>query len=246
MDCISAEEARKVAKCLSARGIECVTLKVSWDDRPSISTAQLQARDARSVGRTSSSFSKLGLIEALILLPAPRYTIMAAECRRRGIDHLLLGHYQGDQIETFLTRFMRASGIAGLSGMQPKSSLSLSLDPLASEGVTYPRRLTLLRPLLSASKEGLRRTCRRFDQAWIEDPSNTSETFDRVRARRGVATMEAAGIPAFAASAVVAHMQEGREQLLHATTRLLQQHAVFVEPHGHCVLSMRGLGKEMV
>ena len=39
------------------------------------------------------------------------------------------------------------------------------------------------RPLLTLHKSRLKATCQRFEQAWIEDPSNRSEQFDRVRAR---------------------------------------------------------------
>lgn len=99
---------------------------------------------------------------------AARYGLLAAECGRRGIRHLLLAHHRDDQAETLLLRALRGSGVDGLAAMQPRS---------ARDG------LVLLRPLLDIPKARLVATLKKRKQAWVEDPSNANPAFLRVRVR---------------------------------------------------------------
>ncbi len=99
-----------------------------------------------------------------------RYELMAAHCRQNGIKTLLTAHHMNDQAETFLLRLNRGSGLAGLAGMVPKRDLE--------------NGLTLVRPFLQHRKEQLLEVLKHNSIEWIEDPSNTSETFDRVKARQ--------------------------------------------------------------
>ena len=74
-------------------------------------------------------------------------------------DVILLGHHADDQIETFLLRAMRGSGMRGLAGMSKVRRLPGSDKKL-------------LRPLLSFSGRKLRALARRMKLVWIDDPSN--------------------------------------------------------------------------
>jgi len=90
----SADEARRVADWLAARGIAHHTL--IWEGDKPKTGLQAAARTAR-------------------------YRLMEAWCRANGVDALLLAHHRDDQAETFLLRLARGSGLSGLAGMAPVS-----------------------------------------------------------------------------------------------------------------------------
>ena len=79
-------------------------------------------------------------------------------------DALLLAHHENDQVETFMMRLMRGSGLTGLSVMQSVR--------VFSQGV-------IIRPWLQYSRETLEEYVAKKNIAFIEDESNTDTTFDR-------------------------------------------------------------------
>ena len=79
-------------------------------------------------------------------------------------DVLLTGHHADDQVETFLFRLFRGSGIKGLAGIPMSRSLG---------------RGRLLRPLLGCSRQELKALALSAEIEWIEDPSNEDTQFDR-------------------------------------------------------------------
>lgn len=97
-----------------------------------------------------------------------RYAAMASQCEALGIRHLLTAHHREDQAETLLMRLARGSGLAGLAGIRPASSLS---------GVS------VLRPLLSHGRAELHAIVRAAGWTAADDPSNRDLRFDRTRAR---------------------------------------------------------------
>ena len=86
----SANEARRVADWLGARGIAHQTLQ--WHGLKPRSGKQAAAREAR-------------------------YALMQDWCRREGCLHLLVAHHRQDQAETTLIRLESGSGPDGLAGM---------------------------------------------------------------------------------------------------------------------------------
>ncbi|KMQ73938.1 tRNA lysidine(34) synthetase TilS [Marinobacter subterrani] len=79
-------------------------------------------------------------------------------------DLLLMAHHGDDQAETVLFRLLRGSGVAGLAGMPASRALGGG---------------RLFRPLLHLERSELERWARAAGLAWIDDPSNTDERFDR-------------------------------------------------------------------
>ncbi|MDY0883376.1 tRNA lysidine(34) synthetase TilS [Dongia soli] len=98
-----------------------------------------------------------------------RYALLTDWCRRHDILHLAIAHQAEDQAETYLMRQAHGSGPYGLAAMP-------AIRPL--DGVR------ILRPLLGISKARLIETLLERKVGWIEDPSNTSLRFERVRWRR--------------------------------------------------------------
>ncbi|MDP2565036.1 tRNA lysidine(34) synthetase TilS [Pseudoalteromonas marina] len=102
----------------------------------------------------------------------------AREARYKALDELsapqsviLLGQHLNDQIETFLLRLKRGSGLKGLGAMQ-------AMRELQSGRMCY-------RPLLNITRSDIEHFATAFNIAHITDDSNTDERFDRnfLRAR---------------------------------------------------------------
>lgn len=106
-----------------------------------------------------------------------RYASLKQMCQKFGVKYLFVGHTLDDQEETILLRLARGSGLNGLAGMEALTKWFWN-EEIGDH--TY-----LVRPLLSVSKSRLQQTCtQRFHQDWVEDPSNHSDVFDRVRIRK--------------------------------------------------------------
>lgn len=87
------------------------------------------------------------------------------ERRRQGLDRIATGHTRSDQAETVLFRFLRGTGIAGLTGILP----------VTREG--------LVRPLIDVSRDEARDYLQQHGIAWREDSTNGLPCFARNRIR---------------------------------------------------------------
>lgn len=113
---------------------------------------------------------------------AARYEALAGAAGEDGFLHLLLGHHAADQEETVAMRAARGPG--GAEGMAGWSARS---------------RILLLRPLLGVRPELLRDYLRAQGMEWVEDPSNQSVKFERVRWRMAGVSVQPEGAAARAA-----------------------------------------------
>ena len=142
---------------------------------------------------------------------AARLALLTGWCRRAGVLHLLLGHQREDQAETALQRLVRGSGIDGLAAMAP---VRLALEP-AGGGVR------LLRPLLPVSRAALIATLARWDQPWIDDPTNRDTSHARPRLSAALARLEAEGLSAERLAKATARAAKDRAALDSICTDLL-------------------------
>lgn len=154
-----------------------------------------------------------------------RYRLMQDRCREMGVLHLALAHHRDDQAETLLQRLARGSGVDGLAAMAE---------------VTETPSVRLLRPLLSVPRARLAATLAARGQAHIEDPSNSDETYQRVRLRRALPKLAAEGMSAERLAATARRMGRARAALEDAATALLAQSAA-IYPEGYCRLDPVGL-----
>jgi tRNA(Ile)-lysidine synthase len=117
-----------------------------------------------------------------------RHALLAGWADDNDIRVIALGHTRDDRLETFLMRARQGSGWHGLAGLMPAGP-----SPVWPEG----RGLRLARPLLAFGRAELREELGRRGRAWIEDPSNEAERFERVRMRALVRKLDvAAGLKA--------------------------------------------------
>ena len=146
-----------------------------------------------------------------------RYRLLGAWCCRHGVSQLLLAHHLADQAETFLLRLVRGSGVDGLAAMA---------------AVAERDGLVLMRPLLGVEKSRLSATCDKFNQPWIDDPSNQSERFARVRMRRLMAAFEDEGLSPTRLAATAARMAQAVTALEDASLECVAR-AVTFHPQGY-------------
>lgn len=95
-----------------------------------------------------------------------RYRLMSDHCKLENIQALLLGHQLEDQLETFLMRFSKGSGLDGLASMRE---------------ISQQFELQLIRPLLGFKRQELRDFLTEEKQVWLEDPSNENRQYTRTR-----------------------------------------------------------------
>lgn len=137
-----------------------------------------------------------------------RYRLLADWARRECIGHIALGHTQDDQAETVLMGLARASGVDGLSAMAARR---------------HDRGLFWHRPLLGTPRAQLRDFLRACGVAWCEDPSNEDAQFERIKARRALATLADLGVHRAALAQVANNMAQARTALEHQTMQAARE-----------------------
>lgn len=145
---------------------------------------------------------------------AARYGLLAQAARDAGADMVLTGHTLDDQLETVAMRAARNAG-PGLAGIAPAT---FAFDRTCTTAGTW-----FARPLLGMRRAALREHLRALDIAWIDDPSNDDPRFERVRARRFLAAMNAAEHEALARRQVDAAAARGALDV--TVARLIGDHA---------------------
>ncbi|GAB4234990.1 MAG: hypothetical protein Kow0032_19160 [Methyloligellaceae bacterium] len=161
-----------------------------------------------------------------------RYDLMSTAARASGMDCLASAHHLDDQGETLLMRLKRGSGVDGLGAMAAES---------------FWAGVPVIRPLLDIPSLQLRRWLEREGVAWIEDPSNADERFERVRLRRALATLESLGYSAGQLAATARRMRRAGAALEYGARSFLADHAQMHEA-GYCEIGLeafRALPEEL-
>jgi tRNA(Ile)-lysidine synthase len=109
-----------------------------------------------------------------------RYKLLLSFCKKHKIKFILTGHHRDDQIETFLIRLSRGSGIQGLSSMKKVSNLN--------------NETKLIRPLLNEKKKDLTVLAKKYFGKIFKDPSNTNQKYLRTKVRNLIKQFEKSGI----------------------------------------------------
>jgi tRNA(Ile)-lysidine synthase len=191
----SAREAKQVAAWAKQAGLAAHAL--TWRGKKPKSSIESQAREAR-------------------------YRLMGDFMVTNKIATLFVGHNLDDQVETFLLRLARGSGLDGLAGMAPRA-------PWPVPGFAG---LALARPLLGVGREQLRAYLSDRAQAWLDDPMNDDASFDRVKIRKAGAALAQAGLTPARIAAAASHLARARESLEIMTEAVLQGAARKTEAGG--------------
>jgi tRNA(Ile)-lysidine synthase len=109
-----------------------------------------------------------------------RYKLLLNYCSKHKIKFIMTGHHRDDQIETFLIRLSRGSGIQGLSSMNQITKLNNGIK--------------LFRPLLNEKKENLIFLAKNYYGKIFKDPSNVNQKYLRTKIRNLIKQFEKNGI----------------------------------------------------
>jgi len=109
-----------------------------------------------------------------------RYKLLLNFCNKYKIKFIITGHHRDDQIETFLIRLSRGSGIQGLSSMSKVTNLN--------------NKTKLFRPLLDDKKKNLIFLAKYYFGKSFKDPSNTNQKYLRTKIRDLIKQFEKNGI----------------------------------------------------
>lgn len=105
-----------------------------------------------------------------------RYDLIFSYCKKNNIKKIFMAHHLDDQIETFLMRLERGSGLDGLTGI--KQSTKYKVQSAEFE---------VLRPLLKTPKSELKNYLQENKIKWWEDKTNQDKKLTRNNIR---ATLE--------------------------------------------------------
>jgi len=109
-----------------------------------------------------------------------RYELLSNFCLKNKIKFILTAHHRDDQVETFLIRLSRGSGIQGLSSMDRVVKLN--------------SKVSIFRPLLDLKKEDLISISKSYFGRVVKDPSNDDNKYLRTKIRGLVKHFEKSGI----------------------------------------------------
>ena len=142
---------------------------------------------------------------------AVRYQLLTTHARDRFGDasvFVLTAHHLDDQAETLLMRLARGSSLDGLAAMRR-----------VSDGGS----VQIVRPLLDIPKSRLIETLQVRNLAWIEDPSNQSEEYERVRIRRAWECLQSVGLTPRAIARSARRLQRAKCALERVTWRFIDE-----------------------
>lgn len=206
---------------LQARRGRLTALIIDHALRPeSKAEARLAVRRLKALGIEALILTRTGPLPKSGLQDAARaarYALLRDWCRGAGVLHLLTGHTRGDQLETHLMRRARNATGPGAAGMSARH--------------LFPE-VRLLRPLLGMDRADLEALLDVAEVAWIEDPSNRNETFERVRVRARLAADPALAARAAEDQAAAAEARIALETAVNAGLAACIQ----VHPEGYAVV----------
>lgn len=137
-----------------------------------------------------------------------RYGLIAGWARSNGVAHVVVGHTADDRAETFLMELARQAGIDGLTAMR---------GFWVADGIRWSR------PLISVGRAVLREYLNCHGIGWIDDPTNEDDRYQRIKARRVLASLAPLGINAEGLAHVAANLALARSDLVLLALRMAKE-----------------------
>ena len=154
-----------------------------------------------------------------------RYEFLAQVARRRGAAFVATAHTRDDQVETILLRLIRGTSPRGLRGIFEQRPLG--------EGVT------VIRPMLDATRDEVLEHCARYELDFRNDSSNFSLKLSRNRVRHELLPQLCALNPQFEDALLrMASLIDEDTAYLDEMVRHLANKAI-VDAHSGCKIDCR-------
>ena len=118
---------------------------------------------------------------------------------KNNIRSLITAHNLEDQVETFLIRLSRGSGLRGLSSMRSQSKIN--------------NKINLYRPLLDVKKEFLVKISKIIFGKFVKDPSNKNLKYMRTKVRGLKKPLEKSGVEYEQIFKSIKNLSESRDSL---------------------------------
>ena len=193
----SSLEAEWVKKVLRKIDIQCVIL--NWNGKKPSKNIQALARDKR-------------------------YSLLANECKKNDIEHLLVGHHLNDLYENFLIRLVRGSGLNGLISF--------------SKNTKYrDQNLNIIRPLLNLEKKDLLYISNEVFNFFVNDPSNINEDYKRTRIRNLLQSLKKEGLNIKKLKLTINNLKDSDKSIKFYVNRNLKKNTVFLKKKNIYILS---------
>jgi len=190
-------EAETVKQVLKKIDIQCTILK--WNGKKPSKNIQATARDKR-------------------------YSLLANECKKNNITHLLLGHHLNDLFENFLIRIVRGSGLNGLISF--------------SKNTKYRGQdLNIIRPLLNLEKKDLLYISNEVFSFFVKDPSNINKDYKRTRIRNLLHSLEKEGLDVKKLKLTINHLKDSDKSIKFYVDKNLKKNVVFLKKKNIYILS---------
>jgi tRNA(Ile)-lysidine synthetase-like protein len=190
-----------------------------------------------------------------------RYRFLAEVAQAQGARVIAVGHHADDQAETVLMHFLRGSGVAGLRGMLPASSLHVGWLPddeaesaaeakategefcqpqLAVPSAPASGELFLVRPLLAVTRAEIAAYCAEHGLRPRFDRSNEDTTYFRNRLRLELIPLLEQYNPGIrAVLARTAELMAGEAELLRASLEAAWGQVVLPSPAGEVYFDLQ-------
>ncbi len=111
-----------------------------------------------------------------------RYAFLGRVAQSAGATLIAVAHTADDQAETVLMRFLRGSGLSGLSGMRPRARLP-SAEVMYEEHAVSGETPLLVRPLLATTRAEVEAYCAERGLEPVHDQTNRDPAYLRNRLR---------------------------------------------------------------
>ena len=158
-----------------------------------------------------------------------RYSLISDYCLKKNIKYLVTAHHEDDQIENFLIRLLRGSGLTGLSSM--------------SINTRYSNHLRIIRPFLNLKKKDLKYVTLNYFKTYIKDPTNEDEKFLRVRIRKYRKDMEKEGLDTRKIIKTVENLVSANKAINYYKNKAIYKYVSFVSKT-KCLINKQIFSKE--
>jgi len=182
-------EAEEVKRVLKKIDVHCKIL--NWNGKKPSKNIQALARDKR-------------------------YSLLANQCKKNNIKHLLLGHHLNDLFENFLIRIVRGSGLNGLISFSKNTKLR-------------DQELNIVRPLLNLEKKDLLYISNEVFSFFVKDPSNINEDYKRTRIRNLLQSLEKEGLDKKKLKLTINNLKDSNESIKFYVNKNLKKNVVFLK-----------------